>query len=193
MFVFVESQGIWVAMAMMMVFVSYLFYFNDKNLKRFLTRIGITGVVLFGGLILEYCVETDREKIRLTLRNITSALLNDDMKTVKSQLAPDADFVKQLAETGMPMANITIARVRGLKIEFNDATPNRTAHVSFRGIVRGKLRGNYVDHGEFVAREQLEIVMEKIDGKWYVTDEFYYEPNIPGLPYKPKYYGGEKN
>ena len=186
MSIFVESQGVWVAIAIIMIFVGYLFYFNNKNLKQFLILLGITAVVLVCGLVLEYSVESDREKIRITLRTITDALLENDMQTVKAQFAPDAVFVRELADKGMPMATITLARVRGVKIEFNDATPNRTAHVAFRGIVRGKVRGNYVDHAEFVARENLEIVMEKIEGRWFVTDEFYYEPAIPGLPQKSR-------
>lgn len=182
MSVFVESPWPSIAMAIVVLLVAYALYVNDRNVKRLFILLGVAAAILVGGLLLDYCIETDREKINNVLHLVAAELVNDNLEGVKRYIAPDADYTKGLAEDGMKLARLNSITIRGVQIDFNNATTNPTATVGFRGVfyVTPRFASDFGDR-DFVQRMNFEAVFEKIQGQWYATDDFSYDPSIPGL------------
>lgn len=184
MSIFAESPWIWIALSIGLLLVAYATYVSDRKIKRFVVLVVCAALVLAGGLLLDYCIETDREKISTLLDQIAVDLCNDDLDAIESHISPNAEETRNLAAAAMALARITKATVRNLRITFNDATSPPTAIASFSGNFRGETKGGYYGKMEFFQRMTFDVTLEKIDGRWYVTDEFTYEPPIVGLPRK---------
>ncbi|MDR1959434.1 MAG: hypothetical protein LBQ54_10420 [Planctomycetaceae bacterium] len=180
--IFVESPWVWIAITIFMLLVSYAFYVNDRNIKRLMIMLLTAAIILGGGLLLDYCVETDREKISVLLNQIAQALLDDDLEAVEQHLAPDAEYTRNLAAAGMAIAALTVAKVNDLQIDYNDATSPPTAVATFAGSFRGETKGGFYGKMPFAQIMKFEVLLEKNEGRWYVTDEFTYDPPVNGLP-----------
>ena len=182
MSVFVESPWIGIALAIGLLLVAYSTYVSDRNIKRFVILVVCAALVLTGGILLDSCIETDREKISKLLDQIAVDLCKDDLDAIESHISPNAQDTRNLAAAAMALAKINKATVRNLQVTFNDSTVPPTAIAAFSGSFRGETKGGFYGKMEFFQRMTFDVTLEKIDGQWYVTDEFTYDPPIEGLP-----------
>ena len=176
-----EHTWIWVVFAAITGFIGYSMFVNDKKNRTLLVTIIVTTVVLVGGVALERYIETDREALRRTLKEIATAIKADDVTTVKSYTAPDAEKLRGLAVAGMGMAKLSLVHFGNVEIKINDSTVPTTAElrfiVSFRGSSRD--RSFVLGDAEFFDRFSFTAIFEKHGDRWLATDDVLFDNRFP--------------
>jgi len=177
-----EHTWIWVVFAAIVGFIGYSRFVNDKKNRTLLITVIATAVVLIGGVALERYIETDREALRRTLKEISAAITADDLKTVLSYTAPDAEKLRGLAAEGMTRAKLSLVNFRNIQIQINDATSPITAElrliVLFRGSPKDKTWLGMGD-AEFIDQFRFTAVFEKHEKGWLATDEVLFDDRFP--------------
>jgi len=180
-FVF-EHTWIWVVFAVIVGFIGYSVFVNDKKNRTLLITIIATGLVLVGGVALERSIETDNEALRRTLKEISVAITNDDFAQVRTYTAPDAEQLRGLAAEGMARAKLTLVNFRNIEIKVNDMTVPTTAELRFSVIFRGRPKDRTwlgMGDAEFIDQFRFTAVFEKHDDRWLATDEVIFEDRFP--------------
>jgi len=180
-FVF-EHTWIWVVFAAIVGFIGYSRFVNDKKNRTLLITVIATAVVLIGGVALERYIETDREALRRTLKEISAAITADDLKTVLSYTSPDAEKLRGLAAEGMTRAKLSLVNFRNIQIQINDATSPITAELRFIVLFRGSPKDKAwlgIGDAEFIDQFRFTAVFEKHDDRWLATDEVIFDDRFP--------------
>ena len=178
---FLEHTWIWIVFAAFVGFVGYSQFVNDKKNRTLLITVIATAVVLVGGVALERYVETDREALRRTLKEISAAIKSDDFAQVKTYIAPDAAQLRGLAAEGMRMAKLSVVHFGNVEIKVNDATVPTTAELQFIVTFRGssKDRSFMLGDAEFLDRFRFTAVFEKHGDRWLATDDVLFDNRFP--------------
>ena len=180
MAIFVESVWVWVILAVVVFILGYSMFVNDKKNRTLLLTVLASALVLCGGLALERYVETDKEAIRRTMKEISTAIKADDITLVKTYTAPDANQLRDLATNGMNQAKLTTVHFSNIDIKVNDATVPVTAELDFTAAFRGRLKGQTMfGEGEFFDRYNFTVLFEKHDNRWLATDDIVFDGRFP--------------
>ena len=180
MAIFVESVWVWVILAVVVFVLGYSMFVNDKKNRTLLLTVLASALVLCGGLALERYVETDKEAIRRTMKEISTAIKADDIALVKTYTAPDADQLRDLATAGMNQAKLTTVNFSNIDIKINDMTVPMTAELDFTASFRGRLKGQTLfGDGEFFDRYNFTVIFEKHDDRWLATDDIIFDNRFP--------------
>jgi ketosteroid isomerase-like protein len=176
-----ELTWVWVVFAAIVGGIGYSMFVNDKKNRTLLVTIIATVVILIGGVALERSIETDREAIRRTLKEISAAITADDLKTVLSYTTPDAAQLRGVATAGMAQAKLSLVHFRNIEINVNDMTVPTTAELSFIVTFRGSAKGNtFLGGSEFFDQYKFpRVVFEKHDTRWLATDEVDFDIRFP--------------
>jgi len=176
-----ENTWIWVVLAAITGFIGYSKFVNDKKNRTLLATILATAVVLIGGVALERCIETDREALRRTLKEISAAIKDDDFAAVNTFIAPDAEKLRGLAAAGMNQAKLSVVHFGNVDIKVNDATVPTTAELRFIVTFRGRSKNNSFLWGDadYLDRFRFTAIFEKHDKRWLATDEILFDDRFP--------------
>ena len=177
-----EHTWVWVAVAVTVGLIGYSRFVNDKNNRTLLITVVATAVVLIGGVALERYIETDREALRRTLKEISAAITDDDFAQVKKYTAPDADQLRGLASEGMARAKLSLVNFRNIEIKVNDMTVPTTAELRFIVLFRGSPKDRTwlgMGDAEFIDQFRFTAVFEKHDDRWLATDEVIFDDRFP--------------
>ena len=178
---FVEHIWVWVVFAVIVGFIGYSMFVNDKKNRTLLVTIIATAVVLIGGVALERYIETDNEALRRTLTEISAAIKADDFTTVKTYIAPDAAQLRGLAAEGMRMTKLSIVHFGNVEIKVNDSTVPTTAELRFIVSFRGSSKDSsfILGDAEFFDRFRFTTIFEKHGDRWLATDEVLFDDRFP--------------
>ena len=177
---FVESTWIWVVLAAAVFALGYSMFVNDKKNRTLLLTVLASALVLVGGLALERNIETDKEAIRRTMKEISAAIRADDLKLVTSYTAPDAEKLRSLATVGMNQAKLSTVIFSNINIKVNDATVPVTAEVFLVANFRGRLKGQTMfGESDFFDQFQFTVIFEQHDKRWLATDDIIFDPRFP--------------
>ena len=180
MAIFVESIWIWVILAVVVFVLGYSMFINDKKNRTLLLTVLASALVLCGGLALERYIETDKEAIRRTMKEISTAIKADDIALTKTYTAPDANQLRDLATVGMNQAKLTTVHFSNIDIKVNDMTVPMTAELNFTTAFRGRLKGQSMfGEGEFYNRYPFTVIFEKHDDRWLATDDIIFDNRFP--------------
>lgn len=180
MALFVESVWIWVVIAAVVFAFGYSMFVNDKRNRTLLVTVLASAIVLCGGLALERYVETDKEAIRRTMREIATIIKADDLERVKTYTAPDAEQLRDLATRGMGMAKLTVVNFSNINIKLNDATVPMTAELNFTAAFRGRTKDSSLfGDGDFFNQYQFTVLFEKHGDRWLATDDIIFDGRFP--------------
>jgi len=177
-----EHTWIWVVLAAITGFIGYSLFVNDKKNRTLLITVIATAVVLIGGVALERYIETDREALRRTLKEISAAITSDDFALVKTYTAPDAEKLRGLAAEGMARAKLSRVIFRNIEIRVNDATVPTTAELRFSVFFSGRSKDRTllgIGDAEFHDQFRFSAVFEKHEKGWLATDEVIFENRFP--------------
>ncbi len=177
---FLENFWAWIILAAFVFFIGYAIFVNDKkNLTLFVTIIA-TAVILVGGIALERYIETDREAIKRTLKEISAAIKADDLTKVKSYTAPDAEKLRGVATAGMAQAKLSVVHFGNVEIKINDSTVPTTAELRFIVSFRGQAKGNtFFGDSELFDRYRFTAIFEKHGDRWLATDDVLFDDRFP--------------
>jgi hypothetical protein len=133
-------------------------------------------VLLFGALITERLIVTDREKIEATLREIAHDVKNNDHRRIIRHIHSSALSIKQKAQAELPKYRFTEFRITKINLIDVDRSADPPSAVVECNVVGG---GTFHEQGlemDHVARwVKLHLLREK-DGRWTVAD---YEHDDP--------------
>ena len=176
-----EHTWIWVVFAAIVGFIGYAQFVNDKKNRTLLMTVIATAVVLIGGIALERYIETDKEALRRTLKEISAAITSDDFAKVNMYIAPDAAQLRGLATAGMNQAKLSTVHFGNLEIKVNDATVPTTAELQFIVTFRGSSKDRSAIWGdvEFFDRYRFTATFEKHENRWLATDEILFDNRFP--------------
>ena len=132
--------------------------------------------LLFAGVITERLVVTEREQIRLTLREIARNVKENNHRKVVGHIHSSAAEIKKKAEAELPKYQFTEFRITKIhSIDIDRSAQPLSAMVELN-VIGG---GTFHEHGvqmDHVARwVRLHLLKEK-DGRWTVVD---YEHDDP--------------
>lgn len=182
---FVEHAWIWVVFAAVVFALGYSMFVNDKKNRTLLATVLASALVLVGGLALERYIETDKEAIRRTMKEISAAIRADDLALVKTYTATDAELLRGVATAGMNQAKLSTVTFSNITIKINDSTVPVTAELHFTAAFRGRLKGNTMfGDGDFFDRYEFTVIFEKHDDgkggvRWLATDEIIFDNRFP--------------
>jgi hypothetical protein len=132
--------------------------------------------LLFGGLVIERLVVTDREKITATLHEIARDVKNNDHRRIISHIHSSAAAIKQKAQAELPKYHFTdfrITRINSLDVDRSADPPSAVVELNVVGGGTFREHGIEMDH---VARwVKLHLLKEK-HGRWTVVE---YEHDDP--------------
>jgi hypothetical protein len=176
-----ENFWVWVIFAMIVGFIGYSMFVNDKKNRTLLITIIATAVVGIGGVALELYIETDNEVLRRTLKEIATAIKADDIAKVKSYTAPDAEQLRGVATEGMKRARLSLVHFGNVEIKVNDMTSPMTAELRFIVTFRGSSKDNsfILGDAEFFDRYSFTATFEKHGDRWLATDDVLFDNRFP--------------
>ena len=177
-----EHTWIWVVFTAIVFFIGYSMFINDKKNRTLLATVIATMVVLIGGVALERTIETDREALRRTLKEISAAIKSDDFQQVNAYIAPDATQLRGLATAGMERARLSQVYFHNIEIRVNDLTVPTTAELRFVVAFRGRGKGSsfFVSTDfEFYDQYRFTATFEKHDNRWLATDDILFDDRFP--------------
>lgn len=178
-----ENLWFWIVAAAFVALVGYTIFVNNRKTATLGLTIGATVVVLLTGLLLFFCVDTDRKTVSRMLAQLATAIEADDVEKVMGFISPKANETRSLARANMGMVRLPSAKFRNLKVVVNPVTHPPTAKVKFTAVVQYLFK----DQSFFASEKPLpqlvefDVVFEKTnENSWLVTNECNYTPNAVG-------------
>jgi hypothetical protein len=150
---------------------------SSTGRRELLYAVGVAGMLMIAGLIVERFTVTDREAIEATLQEIARDVQSNNHRAVLSHVYSGAPELKQKAEAELPNYRFTECRVTKIHtVDVDDSAEPRSAIIEFNVIASGSFKAEGFDVTDTVPRwVRLHMVREK-DGAWSVQN---YEHDSP--------------
>lgn len=169
-----NNLWIWIALAILIAAVGGFIFMSNKLLKTLVITVVASLLVLGIGFGLYFGIDTEYKQIRETMDGISVALEANDIDKVKEFISPDAEKTRTFAELQLGLVEISGAKYFDLEAEVNKSTHPPSATVTMTVVVNGKMKGGFFGDGPFgPQRVAVRAELEKRNGKWLVTDEYY--------------------
>jgi hypothetical protein len=140
-----------------------------------LPMLGLLVLTLLG-VLLEWMVVTDAERVSDTIEAARQAVAANDVPEVLKHIAPDALELRTQVRTILPKLKIEEAKVKNIKVTVNSQGNPPTARAEFIGNIT--VTGMNMTHQKVI---QLFIVKFRQDGDhWVMTEAEHRPPTASG-------------
>jgi hypothetical protein len=154
--------------------------------SQVLIVMGIVGALLIAGLAVERMVQTDREKLEATVREIAADVRRNDHAKLYQHIAKSAPELRARAQAEIPNYQFTECTVTKIyRVEVMSDKRPKEAEIEFMVRVSGNFnyQGFQTGDGTYLRFIRLYFV-EELDGKWKVRD-YAHEDRSAALVNKP--------
>lgn len=160
------------------VFLSVCLFILARHFaNRSLAFIGLIVLLLgMGGSLLLSMFQSDADKIRAVVRQLSTAIMTNDSAAVDSHISPDASDCRARAAEEMNRFEFDLCNVSGFEpVEFDPNDPTR-ASIAFEVWVKAKIRREMSESATGVV--ELKLWFERgSDENWRVTGYAYRRPS----------------
>lgn len=144
---------------------------------RLIAPMVIVALLVFGGVLLERLVVTEREQVEMTLDGAVEALNRNDLPAVLDYFTPQATQSRARARWAMERVEFTRVSIHALDIKIHRLTSPPTAEVRLNGVAYYRDRKGEFPYEHYAAR--FIVHLEQRDGQWRVTDHVEADPKGP--------------
>jgi hypothetical protein len=148
-----------------------------RTVPSLLALIGAVLLTLVG-LVVERLVETERELIERSVREVLAAVEANDLAGVLAAIDPAATRVRNDAAALMPLINVEKARsLSAIEATVDSATIPPTATSRFRAFLQGIHARSGMQVGYF--NQQVDVHWVRRGDRWLIEDYTAYYDNQP--------------
>ena len=148
--------------------------------RSLLSLVALVGAVLLTllGLVAERLIETEREQVERSVREVLAAVEANDPAGVLNAIDPAATRVRNDARALMPLIKVEKARsLSGVEAAIDSATNPPTAMSRFRAFLQGIHTRSGMQVGYF--NQQVDIHWVKRGDHWLIEDYTAYYDDQP--------------
>ena len=131
-------------------------------------------VLTGAGVLLEWLVETEQEKVQNTLYGAAEALCTNEPERVFDYIGPQADSVRHDAERALKRIKVTDANFNNLEIEINQMTSPPKAIAKFVGVIRFEDRRKEFPYQFY--KETVNVELRKYGDRWLIVGHSFDQP-----------------
>lgn len=147
--------------------------------SQVLIAMGVVGALLIAGLVVERLVQTDREKLEATVREIAANVRRNDHAKLYQHIATSAPELRARAQAEIPNYEFTECTVTKIyRVEVRDEKRPKEAEVEFMVRVSGNFnyQGYQTGDGTYLRFIRLYFVQDE-NGSWKVRDYAHDDPS----------------
>jgi hypothetical protein len=147
--------------------------------SQVLIAMGVVGALLIAGLVVERMVQTDREKLEATVRDIAADVRRNDHAQLYQHIAKSAPELRARAQAEIPNYQFTECTVtKFYRVEVKSDKRPKEAEVEFMVSVSGNFnyQGFQTGDGTYLRFVRLYFV-EEPNGEWKVRDYAHDDPS----------------
>jgi hypothetical protein len=133
-----------------------------------------TALLVVIGVTVEKLIVTEREEVKYTLDDISSALDANDLDRVLTFISPADKKSRSDAAWALRRIEIRGTTILGLEVTVHQLTSPHTAEARFRGIIRYSDRKKEIPYESYAA--DFSVTFRKEGKRWIVTG---YETSLP--------------
>jgi hypothetical protein len=161
-----NSFAIWALGAIALAGALAVFW--ETRAPKALAAIGIIILITAGLLVTEWIIETPREAVTRTLKELAATVEANDVNGTLAFLSPKAAKMRADVEKLMPEVQIEMARIiNGPEVEFNQADNPTQAVARLRGAIRGKVKNTSM---QGTVPDDLQVTLEYDGQRWLISD-----------------------
>ncbi len=157
---------IWVIGAIALSLAGVIYW--ETRSPKAQAAIGIIVLITAALLVTEWLIETPREAVTRSLRELAAAVERNDVQGTLSYFSPQATKIRADIEKLMPEAEIQMARIiAGPEIEFDNPSQPTQAVAKLRGAVNGKVKQTSL---QGTVMDDVTVHL-KFDGQRWLIDQ----------------------
>ena len=146
---------------------------QTARLWPLLAALGVIAVTV-GLVVLEQQVETEREKVTTTLREMVQVVEQNDLEGLLQHIHPEAEDIRQKARREFPNYHFGAISIRpNLEVTIMDGSP-ATARATFNVVADGSLAGLGLE--ESSVRRYVEVDFKQYGDHWKIIGYDHFEP-----------------